>query len=406
MKSTFTVITVIILTVIGFSSGYVYGQSPIAPITVFANTSSTNAQAEFTPFWEIWNLVHDRYYIQPIDNLTLAEGAIDGMLATLDDPHTRYLSPIDEEAARDSMAGEFQGIGAEVEDVDGNITIVTPIDGSPAEGVGLLPGDILRAADGVDLTGMDVTDAAALVRGPAGTAVLLLIERDGETFEVEIIRDVIKLPSVRSEMLEENIAYVRLSRFATESDQEIRDTFENLIAENPDGLILDLRRNPGGSLDTTIEIADELLAEGTILIERFGDGEEQTYESTDSGVAEDIPLVILIDEGSASASELLAGAIKDRERGILIGQTTFGKGTVQTWQSLSNGGGVRITIAQWLTPEGTWIHENGLAPDYFIPLPDISNGDEFEDTQLQAAIDYLLGETIISIPPAIDEGEG
>ncbi|MCA9927857.1 MAG: S41 family peptidase [Anaerolineales bacterium] len=406
MKSTVSTISIIFLTIIGFSSGYVYGQSPIAPLKLFDTIpTSVNLPDEFAPLLEVRTLLEDRYFEQPLDNTMLAEGAIDGMLATLDE-HTRYLSPADEEAARSSMSGEFQGIGAEVESVDGAITIVAPIDGSPAEAAGLLPGDILREADGVELTGMDVSDAAELVRGPAGTAVSLLIERNGETFEVEIIRDVIKLPSVRGEMLENNIAYIRLSRFATETHEEMAPLLQDLLAQNPTGLIIDLRRNPGGSLDTVVDIADDLLPEGTILVERFGDGSEQPFESTDEGIAQDIPLVILIDEGSASASELLAGAVQDRNRGILIGQTSFGKGTVQTWQGLSNGGGVRITIAQWLTPGGNWIHKNGLTPDYFIPLPDFELGDEFEDTQLQAAIDYLQGNEIISIPPAEAESEG
>ncbi len=404
MKSKLTIATTIVFIILGFSGGYVYGQSPVAPFNLFGTAVSSATTDQFAPFWETWELVHERFYEQPLDDTALINGAIDGMLAALGDQHTRYLTPQDEAAARESMAGEFQGIGAEVESIDGNITIVTPIDGSPAEENGLQPGDILRAADGVDLTDMDVGDAAGLVRGPAGTAVLLLIERDGETFELEIIRGIIKLTSVRGEMLDNNIAYIRLSRFGTESATELEEMLDTLLAEDPTGLILDLRRNPGGSLDTAVDIADQLLPDGVILIEKFGDGNERIYESTNKGIAEDIPLVVLIDEGSASASELLAGAIQDRNRGVIIGQTSFGKGTVQTWQGLSNGGGLRITIAQWLTPKRAWIHENGLTPDYFIPLPEVEIGAEFEDTQRQAAIDFLLGQTIISIPPIEDEG--
>jgi carboxyl-terminal processing protease len=174
---------------------------------------------------------------------------------------------------------------------------------------------------------------------------------------------------------------------------------EELMAAKPTGLILDLRRNPGGSLNTAVNIADEFLPEEIILRERFGNGKERLYEATDKGQAEDIPLVVLIDEGSASASEVLAGAIRDDGRGTLIGQTTFGKGTVQTWQSLSNGGGVRLTIARWLTPDATWVHKEGLDPDYFIPLPEFNPDVEFEDTQLQAALDFLQGVEIISVPP-------
>ena len=394
-------ILAVLLILFGFGSGYVLGQSPVAPVAIFPGAAiDEQTQADFRPFWEVWDLLEARYFVQPLDRVALVEGAINGMLDVLEDPHTRYLTPADEESARNSMAGEFQGIGAEVEDSNGNITIVSPIDGSPAEAAGLQPGDILRAADGVELTGMDLSAAAGLVRGPAGTAVLLTIERDGETFDIEIVRDVIKLASVRSELLEENIAYLRLSQFTRISADELATTVEELLAQNPDGLILDLRRNPGGSLDAVVSIADLFLDEGLVLTEQFGNGQEQVFESTDEGIAQEIPLVILVDEGSASASELLAGAIQDRDRGVLIGQTTFGKGTVQTWQPLSNGGGVRITIARWLTPDGTWINQDGIDPDFFIPLPELDAEGEFVDTQLEAAIDYLQGETIISVPPA------
>jgi len=399
-----TGLAVMLLIIVGFGAGYVVGQSPWAPYAFFGPATSTPDEAKqtFAPFWEVWNLVHARYYAQPVDDVLLTKGAIDGMLAVLDDPHTRYLSPVDEEAARETMSGEFQGIGAEVEAVDDNIVVVSPIEGSPAEAAGLQPGDILRQADGVDLTGMDVSEAAGLVRGPAGTAVHLLIERDGEQFELDIVRDTVALKSVRSDMLENNIAYVRLARFGNQSGQELADALETVMANNPSGLILDLRHNPGGSLDTAVSIADQFLPEGVILHEEFGSGNENLYESTDKGLAENIPLVVLIDEGSASASEVLAGAIQDEERGILIGQTSYGKGTVQTWQGLSNGGGLRLTIARWLTPDKTWVNGVGLTPDYFIPLPENASNSQVDDTQLQAAIDYLSGQKITSIPPEVE----
>ncbi len=400
MISRFTAgFTVALLMVIAFLGGYVLAQSPAAPLHVFADTAVSRDNEQFTPFWEVWDLVHERYLRQPVDDLALVEGAINGMLATLDDPHTRYLSPQDQSAAQDTMAGEFQGIGAEVEDVDGNVTVVAPIDGSPAAAAGIQPGDILREADGVALTGMDVSEAAALVRGPAGTTVSLVIERDGERFTIDIVRDVIKLATARGEMLEEGIAYIRLSRFGNTTDEELADLLPDLMAENPTGLILDLRRNPGGALDTTVDIADQFLGEGLVLVERFGSGDERPFETSDEGLAEDIPMVVLVDEGSASASEVLAGAIQDRGRGVLIGQISFGKGTVQTWHTLSNNGGLRVTIAEWLTPDKNSINDVGLTPDYYIPLPDTAADGEFEDTQLQAAIDFLQGKTIISVPP-------
>ncbi|MBE2200072.1 MAG: S41 family peptidase [Anaerolinea sp.] len=399
MKSRlFSITAVIVLTFIGFNAGYILGQSPLAPYHIFDSTTAARSET-FAPFWEVWDLVHARYYEQPVDDVLLTQGAIEGMLAALGDAHTRYLSPEDESVARERMSGEFQGIGAEVESSNGDITIVSPIDGSPAQAAGLRPGDILRQANGVELTGMDVSEAAALVRGPAGTTVQLLIERNEETFTVDIVRDVIKLSSVRSEMLDDNIAYVRLSQFGDQSAQELEAQLTDLLAQNPVGLILDLRRNPGGGLDTAVAIADQFLPAGTILAERFGTGADKLFTSTDKGIAEEIPLVALIDEGSASASEVLAGAIQDRERGVLIGVTSFGKGTVQTWHALSNGGGVRITIARWLTPNENWVHETGVEPDFYVPLPDTANGEEFADTQLQAAVAYLLGKPVISTPP-------
>lgn len=390
-----------ILALIGiilFCGGYILGQSSYAPIVFFgpSNTTPEDATTAFQPFWESYRLLHNEYFDQPLDDNQLAEGAIQGMLATLGDPNTRYLPPDLEDAARNTMQGEIEGIGAEVTEADdGSIVIVSPYEGSPAEEAGLQPGDILREADGVPLTGMPVSEAAGLVRGEAGTVVTLTVERDGETFQVDVTRGVIRVPSVRGEILEENIAYARLSRFGNESAAELNELLEELLAQNPEGLILDLRGNPGGALETAVNIADEFLAEGLILTEQFGNENEEIFESTDEGIAEEIPLVVLIDAGSASASEVLAGAIRDRERGVLIGTTTFGKGTVQTWWSLSNEGGLRITTARWLTPDGVWVHEEGLEPNYYVELPDIQNAEEFADTQLEAAIDYLMGEPVI-----------
>ncbi len=401
MKSNFRISTPLAIfytAVLFFCAGYIFGQSPLAPLNAF-NQNLANIQIEnpedLAAFSEVWGLLHERYYKQPMDDTLLIEGAINGMIATLDDDHTRYLSPQDQQAAQESMSGEFQGIGAEVEGIDGNLTIVSPIDGSPAAAAGLLPGDILQEANGIVLTGMDVSDAAAIVRGPAGTTVTLLIVRDGESFEVDITRDVIKLAYARGEMLENDIAYVRLSRFGNSTAAELDEFLPDLMAQNPKGLILDLRRNPGGALETTVDIADEFLEEGVVLFERFGDGRLHEFESTDEGIAEDVPMVVLIDEGSASASEVLSGAIRDTERGVLIGQQSFGKGTVQTWHTLSNLGGVRVTIAEWLTPDQDSIHKVGLEPDYYIPDPESRD----DDPQLEAAIDYLLGEPITSVPP-------
>lgn len=372
------------------------GQSDAAPFDLFGAEAATPADAEaaFRPFWETWRLVQNEYFDQPLDNIQLAEGAIEGMLATLGDPNTRYLSPEQEGAARQAISGNFEGIGAEVSGENGAITIIAPYHGSPAEEAGLLQGDIIRQANGVNLTGMDVSEAAAIVRGPAGTVVILLIERNGELIEIEVERGVIRIPSVTGELMEQDIAYVRLSRFGNNTVDELSDVLDELLATNPSGLVLDLRSNPGGTLNTAVDVADQFLDEGPILIERFGNGRERVHNAETDGSAQELPLVVLIDAGSASASEVLAGAISDRERGVLIGDTSFGKGTVQSWQRLSNGGGVRITIARWLTPEENWVHGQGLEPDYLV-TNSVDEAGQFEDNQLEAAIDFLLGRPVM-----------
>lgn len=390
-KNSLLVPLFVVYSLVLLGAGFWMGQRgwPLADLGIATAALSPEDEAALAPLFETWNLVNEQYYDQPVDREAAVQGAIDGLLATLDDPHTRYLPPDAEAAARDAMEGEMEGIGVLVEEVDGRVTVVSPFEGSPAEQAGLEAGDVLLEADGVTLTGMGLDAAARLIRGPAGTEVRLLVEREGETFEVSVTRDVFEVPSVRGEMLAEGVAYVRLSSFANRTAEELEETLDELLAQQPRGLILDLRGNPGGGLESAVDVADVFLDEGVVLVERFGTGREKVYRSDDGGVAEETPMVVLIDEGSASASEVLAGALRDRGRATLIGATSYGKGTVQTWHALSNGGGVRITVARWLTPDGVWVNEDGLQPEEIVALP--AEGEPFEDTQLEAAIDYFDG---------------
>lgn len=335
--------------------------------------SSGYAQLDilFKPFWEAWDIVHDQYVDQPVDDVKLMRGAIKGMLESLGDQHTSYMDPDQFLQANIPLEGEYEGIGAWVDPNAEYLTIVSPMPGSPAEEAGLLPGDQVIAVDGEDMTGIDGNLVIRRVLGPAGTKVTLTIKREGvpEPFDVEIIRAKITIPSVEYHMLDNNIGYIHLLTFGDKSRDELRDAIKDLLKENPRGLVFDLRNNGGGYLISAVEVASEFIDDGVVLIEEYGSGKKESYSVQGKGLATDIPLVVLINEGTASASEIVAGAIQDHGRAPLVGTQSFGKGSVQNWVPLSNNqGAVRVTIARWLTPNGRTINEVGLEPDYFLAV--------------------------------------
>jgi carboxyl-terminal processing protease len=296
--------------------------------------------------------------------------------------------------ANTRLEGEYEGIGAWVDPTAEYLTIVDPMPGSPAEAAGLKPGDEVIAVDGEDMTGIDGNLVIRRILGPAGTTVHLTVRREGEPepLEFEVERAHIVIPTVESEMLEGKIAYVHVFDFGERTTADLRVTLRKMLREDPRGLILDLRGNPGGLLSVAIEVASQFIDEGTILTERFGDGEERVYEAEEGGLATEIPLVVLVDGGSASASEIVAGAIQDSGRGMLVGETTFGKGSVQNWVRLSDDGAVRVTIARWYTPDGRLIQEKGLEPDVLVPR-DEEETEEEEDVQLDKAVEILTEMT-------------
>jgi carboxyl-terminal processing protease len=322
-------------------------------------------------------------------------GAIQGMLQALGDQHTAYMDPDEYQQATIPLQQEYDGIGAWVDTDAEFLTIVSPMPGSPAEAAGLKPGDQIIAVDGEDMTGIDGNLVIRRVMGPAGSKVVLTIRRevDGEeqVFDVEVIRAHITLPSVEGKMLDNGIAYVQIHRFAEDTRLELREILKELLDQKPTGLIVDLRYNPGGYLDTAIDVTSEFIGNGVIMYEQFGDGSRETYRARRGGLATEIPLVVIVNEGSASASEIMAGAIQDTGRGILVGTKTFGKGSVQDWIALSNNAGaVRVTIARWLTPNERLIHEIGIEPDVVVPLTedDIQAG---LDPQFDKAVEVMLG---------------
>lgn len=351
------------------------------------------ASEDFLVFWEAWrNLQYGNSDLNA-SYQNIVRASLHEAVQALGDPHTGYMDPLELQQADAELEGNYEGIGAWVDTTTNYVTIIAPMEGSPAEAAGIKAGDVVLAVDGVDMTGVDGNEVISHILGPSGSTVVLTIRREGEPepFDIAIVRGQIFVPSVESEMLPGEIGYIQLFTFGDESTAEMHQALEDIMAQNPKGLIIDLRNNGGGYLDTAVDITSEFIDEGVVLYEEYNDGSRQTYTAEPDGLALDVPLVILVNQGTASASEILAGAIQDHLRGQLVGVTTFGKGSVQISRLLSNNqGALRVTIAHWLTPDERLIHGLGLEPDVVIELTD-ENLAAGVDTQLNAAIELLGG---------------
>ncbi len=390
----------------GFMVGHItaFGAGPLAGIPFLGGGPTTAAQPnqggtpadlaqKFAPFWEAWALVHKNYVDQPVDDQALAYGAIKGMLQALGDKHTGYSTPAESAILLSDTSGELEGIGAEVDTSGDFLKVVSPLPGSPALKAGILAGDIIIKVNNEDVSGQDGFTVISKVRGKAGTTVHLTIMRQGEPdpLEFDIVRAKITIPSVESKMLDGQIGYVKINSFGEKTSADLKTQVQALMSQNIKGLVLDLRGNPGGLRDTAVEVLSQFIDSGTVLIQRYGDGREETFTAQPGGLATKVPLVVLVDKGSASASEIVAGAIQDYHRGTIMGEQSYGKGTVQTWQPLPNDQGtVRITIARWLTPNGRSINNVGITPDTVVKLTK-ADRDAGRDPQLDAAVQALSG---------------
>lgn len=296
---------------------------------------------------------------------SLRDGAIRGIVQALSDPHTAYIDPESYRVSRNDLSGSFDGIGAQVGVRDGEVTIVSPIPGSPAERAGLRTGDAILEVNGEAVKGKSLLEVVALIRGPRGTAVSLTIRRIGasQPEKVSIVRAQINLESVVWRMATDDIAQVRVASFSERTPQELEAALKQIRSRNPKGLVLDLRGNPGGLLDASVKVASQFLKGGVAVYEVHADGSERPWNVVSGGTATTIPLAVLVDEGSASGAEVVAGALQDAKRGPLIGTKTFGKGSINHLRELSNGGAIYVTIGRWLTPNRHQIEGKGLTPD-------------------------------------------
>jgi len=364
-----------------------------APTITPEQQGSTPAgtQTLFAPFWEAWNIIHDQYVDQPVDDVKLMQGAINGMMQSLGDTHSTYMDPQTYKDANSELAGAYEGIGAYVDTTTDYLTVISPIPGSPAEKAGIQAGDKIIKIDGEDMTGIDGELARRKVIGPAGSTVLLTVARKDapEPLEFSITRDKIVIKSATGKMLENNIAYVQVNTFGENTTSELTATLTELMAQNPKGLILDLRNNGGGFLQTAVEVVSQFAPKGVVLFEKYGDGKQNQYDVIPGGLATQIPMVVLINEGSASASEITAGALQDYGRAKLVGVVSYGKGSVQNWVPLSNDqGAVRVTIAKWYTPNDRTIEGKGLTPDVYVTM----TAEDYKaklDPQLNTALQTL-----------------
>lgn len=383
------IISIAIIFAIGYTSGLVRGREVMA---------ESVRNVDMTEFWKVWQIVNERYVptgseAEEITNEKMVEGAIKGLVESLGDPYSLYYNEEENTAFRESIDGNFEGVGMEVGIADGLLTVIAPLKGTPAERAGLLPGDIIVRIDGEDTAQSTVDEAVSKMRGKAGTEVTLSLYRPStkEDLEITIKRAVIKVPTLDAKQLEDGVFTIRLYNFTGNITNDFTKAMNDFRKSGSKKLILDLRGNPGGFLDASIDVSSYFLPKGTVVVrEDFGNDKKRALRSTGAGYIEDpeFKMVILTNGGSASASEIVAGALHDHGVATIVGTKTFGKGSVQELITTSSGTALKLTVARWLTPEGVSISDGGLTPDVEVEVSkeDIEKGN---DPQLAKAIEIL-----------------
>ena len=415
-------VAIVVVALLAGSALFLSGFSLGARTATTPGTPAAEADL-FAPFWDVYESITKRY-VGKIDRQKLVQGAIDGMIGALDDPYSSYMSPEELQKAREDVAGEFSGIGAEVtaRSTDAGaatcatigptcrMVVVSPIDGSPAQHAGVLAGDVLTAVDGTPVDGLTLDAAIARIRGPKGTSVVItLVRGDGPPFDLTIVRDTIVQRQVEvRELAGGTVTYLRIAGFSDNAARQLETALRAAREAGVGKFIVDLRDNPGGYVTAARSIASQFIGQGPIFWEEAADGTQVETDAEPGGAATDpgIRVAVLVNGGSASASEIVAGALQDTKRATLVGETTFGKGTIQQWVDLTaESGGFRLTIAKWLTPDKRWIHGTGLTPDVVVPTASAgagepgSTGDPYVDAALDV-LDAATGSTIVQLRAA------
>jgi len=382
-KMTIRIVTSVLIFFLGVASGRIYLEA--------ARGSDATPRANIDMFWQVWNILDEKYAFDTpsVDNRMY--GAIEGLAKAYGDDYTSFQKPEEAKFLNDTVSGKFGGIGAELNVHKGLLIVIAPLEGSPAQKAGLLPGDIILEVDDIEVIGMTFNEAISNIRGEKGTPVTLTILREGkeDKMKITVVRDVVDVPVLDTEVVD-NIFVIRLYNFNETSSDKFKEALISFKRSGKEKLILDLRNNPGGYLDAAVDISSYFLDQGKVIVlEDFGDTgrDSQKYRSSGFNLLSDIEfsMVVLINEGSASASEIVAAALGEHEVATLIGETSFGKGSVQELIKLPNQTSLKITIAKWLTPKGKHIDGVGIIPEYTINH-DVNTE---QDLQFEAAINYL-----------------
>jgi len=384
-----SIFLILFLTGTGFTAGYFFGKfqatCPVCP----------PEKVDFSLFWEAWKVLEENFVDKDkLDVQNMIYGAISGIAKSLEDPYTVFLNPEETERFKEDISGQFEGVGMEIGIRKGQLQVIAPLEDTPAQKTGLRAGDKILKINDTMTTDLTIDEAVSLIRGPKGTEVNLTIFREewGTTKEIKIVRNVIIVPSLKWELKEGNIAYIKLYQFSEKAAFDFRVIATEILNSSARKIILDLRDNPGGYLEIAQEISGWFLERGEIVvIEDFGEGrKKEEYKAEGQAKFLEYPIVILINQGSASASEILAGALRDNRGILLIGEKSFGKGSVQELKRLSKGSSLKITIAKWLTPKGELITDKGLEPDIKVEMTE-EDYEKEKDPQLDKALEVIKG---------------